>query len=97
MLESESKFKSGRLVRPFAYYHNLPQSPVLTMNIHPPESWMVEAVNSPYDLDNIILSEIDAQGAYGEFELEHLVIEGHAYDVSFGGAGHDLGTFAISE
>jgi UDP-glucose:glycoprotein glucosyltransferase len=71
--------------KPFAYFHNMPQSPVLTMNIHSPESWMVEAVRSPFDLDNIILKEIgSAEGVYGEFELEHLIIEGHAFDVLSG-------------
>ena len=68
------------------------------MNIHPPQSWMVEASNSPYDLDNICLKELDADGAYGEYELEHLIIEGHAYDVLSGqsprGLQFNLGTLA---
>lgn len=62
----------------------MPQSPILTMNIHSPESWMVEAVHSPYDLDNICLKDIDSDGAYGEFELEYLIIEGHAFDILSG-------------
>lgn len=86
VLESDVRHdqSSGQLIRPYAYFHNMPQSPILTMNIHAPESWMVEASNSPYDLDNIRLQEIDSDGAYGEFELEHLIIEGHAFDVLSG-------------
>jgi UDP-glucose:glycoprotein glucosyltransferase len=96
VIESEVKFNNGKSVKPFAYFHNMPQSPILTMNIHSPESWMVEASNSPYDLDNICLKEIDSDGAYGEFELEHLIIEGHAHDVISGqpprGLQFNLGT-----
>jgi UDP-glucose:glycoprotein glucosyltransferase len=59
----------------------MPQSPLLTMNMHPPESWMVESVKAPHDLDNIFLEEIDSAGAHGEYELEHMIIEGHCYDM----------------
>jgi UDP-glucose:glycoprotein glucosyltransferase len=57
---------------------------------------MVEAVRSPFDLDNICLKEIDLDGVYGEYELEHLIIEGHAYDILSGqsprGLQFNLGT-----
>jgi UDP-glucose:glycoprotein glucosyltransferase len=77
----------------------MPQSPILTLNIHSPESWMVEAVRSPYDLDNIHLSEVtDSDVVYGEFELEHLLVEGHAFDILTGqpprGLQFNLGTIA---
>jgi UDP-glucose:glycoprotein glucosyltransferase len=98
VLEGDVRYHQGRFVKPYAFFNNMPQSPILTMNIHPPESWMIEASNSPYDLDNICLKEIDADGAYGEYELEHLIIEGHAYDVLSGqsprGLQFNLGTFA---
>ena len=83
VLAGEMQFDaaSGQLHKPIAFFHNMPQSPILTMNVHAPESWMVEAVYSPFDLDNICLKETEADGAYGQFELEHLIIEGHAYDV----------------
>ncbi len=41
----------------------------------PPESWLVEAVHSPYDLDNIYLEEVES-GVYADFELEYLLLEG---------------------
>lgn len=94
------KFADNKLVRPLAYFHNMPHSPILTLNIHSPESWMVEAVRSPYDLDNIRLSELgdSADIVYGEFELEHLLVEGHAFDVLSGqpprGLQFNLGTQA---
>lgn len=57
---------------------------------------MVEAVLSPYDLDNILLKDINNEGIFGEFELEHLILEGHAFDVLSGqsprGLQFNLGT-----
>ena len=41
-----------------AIFHNMPQSALLTLIMDTPQSWMVEAVNSPYDLDNIHLAEV---------------------------------------
>lgn len=87
VLETEIRFgKNGNsksIIKPLAYFHNMPQTPILTMNIHSPESWMVEAVNSPFDLDNICLKDIGSEnrGVFSEYELEHLIVEGHAFDV----------------
>ena len=97
VLDDETKFnQEDKIQKPFAFFHNMPQTPILTMNLHPPESWMVEAVLSPYDLDNICLKEIESDGAFGEFELDHLIIEGHAFDVLSGqsprGLQFNLGT-----
>lgn len=100
VLESELKFDdSHKQIKPTAFFRSMPQSPILTLNIHSPESWMVEAVRSPYDLDNIHLSEVtDSDVVYGEFELEHLLVEGHAFDILTGqpprGLQFNLGTIA---
>ena len=40
-----------------------------------PHSWLVEAVWSPHDLDNIHLEGVE-RGVHGEFELEHILVEG---------------------
>ena len=48
------KYTSG----PYARFNDLPQKSILTVNLEPPESWLVEAVRSPYDLDNILLEEV---------------------------------------
>lgn len=37
----------------------MPQSPILTQNIHVPDNWLVEVVKSVYDLDNIRLENVD--------------------------------------
>lgn len=46
---------------PMAHFTEIPESPLLTLNMITPESWMVEAVQSPYDLDNIHLQEVPAE------------------------------------
>ena len=43
---------------PMALFVDVPESPLLTLNMITPESWMVEAVRSTYDLDNIHLQEV---------------------------------------
>ncbi|XP_015244179.1 PREDICTED: UDP-glucose:glycoprotein glucosyltransferase 2-like isoform X1 [Cyprinodon variegatus] len=68
---------------PFARFEDLPESPLLTLNMITPESWMVQAKHSLYDLDNIHLQEVNGVVA-AEFELEHLLLEGHCFDLSTG-------------
>ena len=43
---------------PSAVFRDIPETPLLTMNLDIPQAWMVEAVKSPYDLDNIYLKEV---------------------------------------
>uniref|UniRef100_A0AAY4DGN2 UDP-glucose ceramide glucosyltransferase-like 1 n=1 Tax=Denticeps clupeoides TaxID=299321 RepID=A0AAY4DGN2_9TELE len=68
---------------PVARFTDIPESPLLTLNMITPESWMVEAVRSPYDLDNIHLQEVSGVVA-AEYELEYLLLEGHCFDLSTG-------------
>lgn len=68
---------------PMAKFLDMPQSPLFTLNLNTPESWMVESVHTRYDLDNIYLEEVDT-GVAAEFELEYLLLEGHCFDVSTG-------------
>ncbi|OXB58829.1 hypothetical protein ASZ78_007546 [Callipepla squamata] len=76
---AENSFASG----PIAKFLDMPQSPLFTLNLNTPESWMVESVRTPYDLDNIYLEEVDNIVA-AEYELEYLLLEGHCYDITTG-------------
>jgi len=60
VLEPELTFTANGKLEPGPYAHfvDLPQSPLLTMAMDTPLGWMVEAVWSPYDLDNINLQEV---------------------------------------
>nr|XP_060625468.1 UDP-glucose:glycoprotein glucosyltransferase 2 isoform X2 [Anolis sagrei ordinatus] len=66
---------------PGANFFEMPDSPLLTLNMITPESWLVEAVNSSYDLDNIRLKDVD-DVVSAEYELEYLLLEGHCFDVT---------------
>uniref|UniRef100_A0A3P8XFW7 UDP-glucose glycoprotein glucosyltransferase 2 n=1 Tax=Esox lucius TaxID=8010 RepID=A0A3P8XFW7_ESOLU len=85
VLESDVSFLANETVSagPVARFLELPESPLLTLNMITPESWMVEAVRSPYDLDNIHLQEVKGV-VMAEYELEHLLLEGHCFDLSTG-------------
>uniref|UniRef100_A0A8C5VAZ0 UDP-glucose glycoprotein glucosyltransferase 1 n=1 Tax=Microcebus murinus TaxID=30608 RepID=A0A8C5VAZ0_MICMU len=90
---SDSSFAKG----PIAKFLDMPQSPLFTLNLNTPESWMVESVRTPYDLDNVYLEEVDGIVA-AEYELEYLLLEGHCYDITTGqpprGLQFTLGTSA---
>ncbi|XP_069558740.1 UDP-glucose:glycoprotein glucosyltransferase 2 [Brachyistius frenatus] len=85
VLESDVAFLANDTVSPgpVARFMELPESPLLTLNMITPESWMVQAVRSPHDLDNIHLQEVSGL-VTAEFELEHLLLEGHCFDLSSG-------------
>ncbi|KAA8582021.1 hypothetical protein FQN60_008761, partial [Etheostoma spectabile] len=60
--QADGSFSPG----PVARFLDMPQTPLFTLNLNTPESWMVE---------NIVAAE---------YELEHLLLEGHCFDVSSG-------------
>lgn len=59
-----------------AVFSDLPTSPLLTLSLDVPHSWLVEPVFSPYDLDNIHLAQVSDGGIHAEFVLEHILVEG---------------------
>ncbi|XP_039673480.1 UDP-glucose:glycoprotein glucosyltransferase 2 [Perca fluviatilis] len=85
VLEPDVNFLANDTVSPgpVARFLELPESPLLTLNMITPESWMVQAVRSPHDLDNIHLQEVSGV-VTAEYELEHLLLEGHCFDLSTG-------------
>ena len=74
--------RSEYVTGPVGRFTNLPQKPLLTLAMDLPESWLVEVVRSPYDLDNIYLEEVSS-GVNAEFELEYLLLEGKINFVNY--------------
>ncbi|XP_040847161.1 UDP-glucose:glycoprotein glucosyltransferase 2 [Ochotona curzoniae] len=64
---------------PVAKFGDIPESPLLTLNMITPEGWLVEIVQSNCDLDNIHLKDIE-RAVTAEYELEYLLLEGHCFD-----------------
>jgi len=85
-IESEPVYRNGPDRPPVMKiaFHNLPMSSLLTLNMATPENWLVESVRTPYDLDNIHLAELSGNNVWADFELEHLLLEGHCFDITTG-------------
>jgi UDP-glucose:glycoprotein glucosyltransferase len=62
-------------------FNNLPTSLLLTMHMDTPQSWVVQAIRSVYDLDNIMLKDMGKETRLSAtFELQHILAEGKAHD-----------------
>lgn len=63
-------------------FDTLPSEPIYTLAMEVPPSWLVRPREADYDLDNIQLSALAPadreNGVVATFELDYLVIEGHA-------------------
>ena len=60
---------------PSAIFSSLPLSPLLTLNMDVPHSWMVQSIYSPYDLDNIHMASVERE-VFAEYQLEYILVEG---------------------
>uniref|UniRef100_W5MD03 UDP-glucose ceramide glucosyltransferase-like 1 n=1 Tax=Lepisosteus oculatus TaxID=7918 RepID=W5MD03_LEPOC len=85
VLEPDVSFLSNNSLSPgpVAKFVEMPESPLFTLNMITPESWLVESVRSFYDLDNIHLQELNGF-VTAEYELEYLLLEGHCFDITTG-------------
>ncbi|XP_063547254.1 UDP-glucose:glycoprotein glucosyltransferase [Cydia strobilella] len=85
VLEPELQFtRSGAAAGgAMARFARLPHAPLLSLDLRTPANWLVECVKSVYDLDNIRLADVDTV-VHSEFELEYLLLEGHAWDATLG-------------
>ena len=60
MFSEDTRDVSGAMVS----FESLPSKALLTLGMDAPESWLVESVRSPYDLDNIYLEEVRLSSNY---------------------------------
>lgn len=63
--QADGSFSPG----PMARFLDMPQSPLFTLNLNTPESWMVESVHTRYDLDNIYLEEVKQYVCLGSIRI----------------------------
>ncbi|KAJ0181268.1 hypothetical protein K1T71_003353 [Dendrolimus kikuchii] len=85
VLEPELQFSAAGSLSggALARFSRLPHAPLLSMELRTPANWLVECVKSVYDLDNIRLADVETV-VHSEFELEYLLLEGHAWDTTLG-------------
>ncbi|KAK6902778.1 hypothetical protein I203_108037 [Kwoniella mangroviensis CBS 8507] len=67
----------GNVIAPGVTFLDLPTTPIYTLGLETPPSWIVSPRTSPYDLDNLVLSNIHSP-VHISFTLKQLLIEGHA-------------------
>ncbi|KAI3613174.1 glycoprotein glucosyltransferase [Moniliophthora roreri] len=74
--------ENGEENRAEILFEGLPVEPIYTLAIDTPSSWLVRPREALYDLDNIQLRNLSPEDTSVEavFELDYLVVEGHARD-----------------
>jgi UDP-glucose:glycoprotein glucosyltransferase len=86
VVSAEPSFDAtGSLVHHKASFSGVPRDTLFNLGMVVPPSWLVAPKQSAHDLDNVKLSNL-AEGDHIEaiYELEHILIEGHARDVTNG-------------
>ncbi|WRT66985.1 uncharacterized protein IL334_003951 [Kwoniella shivajii] len=71
----------GNAIAPGVTFLDLPPTPIYTLGLDAPPSWIVSPKTSPYDLDNLVLSHVRSP-VHISFSLKQLLIEGHARESS---------------
>ncbi|KAF9051644.1 glycosyltransferase family 24 protein [Panaeolus papilionaceus] len=79
---------NGEEVAATALFEDLPVDPIYTLAMDVPSSWLVRPRVALYDLDNIQLNKLFPGDTSVEaiFQLDNIVIEGHARDINIGNA-----------
>ncbi|KAI0073110.1 glycosyltransferase family 24 protein [Panus rudis PR-1116 ss-1] len=77
--------EAGNEVRSKITFDGLPVEPIYTLAMDVAQSWLVRPREALYDLDNLQLGVLAGpdrvKGVQAVFELDYLVIEGHARDI----------------
>ncbi|KAJ2841488.1 killer toxin resistant protein, partial [Coemansia brasiliensis] len=61
-------------------FTDIPADPLLTLGMDVPPAWLVTAVDSVHDLDNIRLSSVHTADISATYKLAHILVEGHLLD-----------------
>ncbi|KAF0989308.1 hypothetical protein HZS_87 [Henneguya salminicola] len=91
VLDPSIKFIDGK-IDPYsntAIFNSLPSNIVYTFHAETLQSWFFGSVFSNCDMDNIYL-ETNELGCIGIYELEYIMVEGHAYNTKQGGPASGL-------
>ncbi|KAF8938350.1 hypothetical protein BGZ58_001082 [Dissophora ornata] len=87
VVEPELSFDiNGAIASPTAYFTGLPEPTLLTLGVDVNPAWVVTSKVCIHDLDNLKLSSLTGSsritGVQAEFELQHILIEGFARDMT---------------
>lgn len=62
-------------------FNDLPSSPIFTLSMESPSTWILRPKESPLDLDNLVLGRL-YEPTHVLFDLKQLSIDGHAREQS---------------
>ncbi|KAJ2615865.1 killer toxin resistant protein [Coemansia sp. RSA 1365] len=73
---------AGDITDPEVVFSSIPADPLLTLSMDVPTAWLVTAVDSIHDLDNIRLSSLRGQhrDISAIYKLVNILVEGHLID-----------------
>ncbi|KAK4053247.1 killer toxin resistant protein [Microbotryomycetes sp. JL221] len=79
---------TGSVLYPQIQFQDMPENTLLTFATDLPNAWLAFPIDSVHDLDNIRLSDLSIQhksrGVEAVFELQSLIVEGHAREMPVG-------------
>ncbi|KAI9340426.1 UDP-glucose:glycoprotein glucosyltransferase-domain-containing protein [Zopfochytrium polystomum] len=86
VLQKQLSFdESGALLPASATFKNLPKDPLLTLGLDVPDAWLVRAIESVHDLDNIKLANLQGEharrGVDALFQLVNILVQGHVNEL----------------
>lgn len=62
-------------------FERMPHDMVMTLAVEPPRAWFVSSHITNYDMDNIILNQMDGDNdLFSEYALRNLIVEGSCID-----------------
>ncbi|EAL69944.1 hypothetical protein DDB_G0274103 [Dictyostelium discoideum AX4] len=85
VIKLSSEFNNENVLynQPLGIATDIPEDRVVTLALDIPSSWLVQPIIAKYDLDNIRLKDLgDEQVLTAVYELENIVIEGSANDMT---------------
>ncbi|KAI1789267.1 glycosyltransferase family 24 protein [Ganoderma leucocontextum] len=86
--------ENGNEVHATTQFTQLPVEPIYTLAMDTSQSWLIRPKEALYDLDNIQLSKLSAKdrvsGLKAVFDLDYLVVEGHARESATDGPPRGL-------
>jgi len=76
---------TGRVKEEGAHFDYLPKERIMTLNLIANSQWMVESVEAPSDLDNLLLHQVTSRRMKAIYQLQSILVEGSCADMSAGG------------
>lgn len=97
VMDPELQFheSNGSLIEPRAQFDAIPADQnILTMNMHVPETWLIESIYAVEDLDNINLANMieysGKESLYARYHLENIIVTGSCNELQGRGSTRGL-------